>query len=70
MNSFGRIFRVHIFGESHGESVGIVIDGVPAGLPLTADDLLPDLERRKAENKRNYTTPGSRLSFLQKRHFQ
>lgn len=47
MNSFGRIFRVHIFGESHGESVGICIDGIPAGLPLTIDDFLSDIERRK-----------------------
>ena len=56
MNSFGRIFRVHIFGESHGESVGIVIDGCPAGLPLSAADLLPDLERRKG-GKQKGTTP-------------
>lgn len=56
MNSFGRIFRVHIFGESHGESVGIVIDGCPAGLPLTEEDLLPDLERRKG-GKQKGTTP-------------
>jgi chorismate synthase len=34
MNSFGRIFKVQIFGESHGECVGITIDGVPAGLAL------------------------------------
>ena len=47
MNSFGRIFRISIFGESHGESVGILIDGCPAGLPLTVEDFLPDLERRK-----------------------
>lgn len=56
MNSFGRIFRVHIFGESHGESVGIVIDGCPAGLTLSAEDLLPDLERRKG-GKQKGTTP-------------
>ncbi len=56
MNSFGRIFRVHIFGESHGESVGIVIDGCPAGLSLSAADLLPDLERRKG-GKQKGTTP-------------
>lgn len=48
MNTFGRIFRVSIFGESHGPLVGITIDGCPAGINLTADDLLPDLERRKA----------------------
>ena len=51
MNSFGRIFA-YIFWENHGESVGIVIDGVPAGLPLTADDLLPDLEKKKGGNKK------------------
>ena len=56
MNSFGRIFRVSIFGESHGESVGIVIDGCPAGLLLSAEDLLPDLERRKGGQGKG-TTP-------------
>jgi chorismate synthase len=48
MNTFGRIFRVSIFGESHGPSVGITIDGCPAGISLTEQDLLPDLERRKS----------------------
>jgi len=52
MNSFGRIFRISIFGESHGESVGIVIDGCPAGLPLTVENFLPDLERRKEAHKK------------------
>ncbi len=47
MNSFGRVFRVSIFGESHGKSVGILLDGVPAGLPITTDDFLPDLQRRR-----------------------
>jgi chorismate synthase len=56
MNSFGRIFRVTIFGESHGECAGITIDGCPAGLPLTEEDLLPDLERRKG-GKQKGTTP-------------
>jgi len=62
MNSFGRIFRVSIFGESHGESVGIVIDGVPAGLPLTEEDLLPDLERRKG-GKQKGTTPRQEADY-------
>jgi chorismate synthase len=48
MNSFGRIFRVNIFGESHGAMVGITIDGCPAGISLTQEDFLADLERRKA----------------------
>lgn len=56
MNSFGRIFRLHIFGESHGESAGIVVDGCPAGLPLAVDDFLPDLERRKGGLQKG-TTP-------------
>ena len=55
MNSFGRLFRVHILGESHGESVGIVIDGCPAGLPLSVEDFTTDIERRKGGAKG--TTP-------------
>jgi len=55
MNSFGRLFRVHIFGESHGDCVGITIDGCPAGLSLTAADLLPDLERRKGGKQKGAT---------------
>jgi chorismate synthase len=34
MNSFGRIFRISIFGESHGEGIGVVIDGCPPGIPF------------------------------------
>lgn len=56
MNAFGRLFRVHIFGESHGESVGINIDGIPAGLPLSVDDFLTDIERRKGGVQKG-TTP-------------
>ena len=56
MNSFGRLFRVHIFGESHGESVGVNIDGCPAGLSLPIADFLPDLERRKGGMQKG-TTP-------------
>lgn len=56
MNTFGRIFRMHIFGESHGESAGLVIDGCPAGLDLTIEDFLADLERRKGGTQKG-TTP-------------
>lgn len=56
MNNFGRLFRLSIFGESHGECVGITIDGCPAGLLLSAEDLLFDLERRKG-GKQKGTTP-------------
>jgi chorismate synthase len=47
MNSFGRIFRVHIFGESHGHCAGVTIDGCPAGIDLSAQDFFEDIERRK-----------------------
>ena len=62
MNAFGSLFRVQLFGESHGESVGIVIDGCPAGLPLSAEDMLADLERRKG-GKQKGTTPRQEDDF-------
>jgi chorismate synthase len=48
MNTFGKLFKISIFGESHGESVGIVIDGCPAGIPLTHSDFNEDFSRRKS----------------------
>lgn len=62
MNSFGNIFRVSVFGESHGESVGVVIDGCPAGLSLSEEDLLADLERRKG-GKQKGTTPRQEADY-------
>jgi chorismate synthase len=56
MNSFGRLFRINIFGESHGPSVGIIIDGCPAGLQLSEGDFQNDLERRKGGIQKG-TTP-------------
>ena len=55
MNSFGTLFKVSIFGESHGECVGVTIDGCPAGLPLSIDDFDTDIERRKGGTRG--TTP-------------
>ena len=55
MNSFGRRFRVSIFGESHGELIGVVLDGVPAGLELSDADFEQDILRRKSGAKG--TTP-------------
>jgi chorismate synthase len=46
MNTFGKLFRVHIFGESHGTNLGVVLDGVPAGLKLSVSDFKKDLLRR------------------------
>ena len=47
MNEFGRIFRINIFGESHGELVGVLIDGVPAGIEIHESEFAEDLTRRK-----------------------
>ena len=48
MNSWGQIFRVSIWGESHGQQVGVSIDGVPAGIALSEADFSADLDRRRA----------------------
>jgi chorismate synthase len=47
-NSLGRTFTVTSFGESHGPCIGVVIDGCPAGLPLTVADIQGEVDRRKA----------------------
>lgn len=57
MNNFGKLFRISIFGESHGKSVGITVDGCPPGLALTENDFTYDLSRRKSGAKG--TTPRS-----------
>src|SRR5262245_40678721 len=46
-NTFGHLFRVTTGGVSHGPGYAVIIDGCPPGLPLSADDLLPDLRRRR-----------------------
>lgn len=55
MNSFGRIFKISIFGESHGECVGILLDGIKPGIKLTSEDFTFDISRRKSGKKG--TTP-------------
>lgn len=47
MNSFGRIFKISVFGESHGPQIGVTLDGVPAGIPLKIEDFTSDILRRK-----------------------
>ncbi|KXA97766.1 chorismate synthase [candidate division MSBL1 archaeon SCGC-AAA259I09] len=46
-NSFGKIFRITTWGESHGQAVGVVVDGVPSGLPLEEEDVQVELNRRR-----------------------
>ncbi len=55
-NSFGKIFRITTFGESHGPGIGVVIDGCPAGLPLTIQDIEAELAYRRP-GKSPYTSP-------------
>jgi chorismate synthase len=62
LNSFGRIFCISVFGESHGDCVGITVDGCPAGLSLSPQDLAADLERRKG-GKQKGTTPRQEEDF-------
>lgn len=46
-NSFGKLFKVTSFGESHGRCVGAIIDGCPAGLPISAEDIQGEVNKRK-----------------------
>jgi chorismate synthase len=57
-NTFGDLFRVTTFGESHGTAIGGIVDGCPPGLPLKAEDIQPALDRRK---------PGSSSVVTQRR---
>lgn len=54
-NSFGHLFRVTTWGESHGPAIGCVVDGCPPGIPLTEDDIQPYLDKRRPGQSR-YTT--------------
>lgn len=55
MNSFGNVFRVTLFGESHGPAIGVVIDGCPPGLIVNPGDFVTDLKRRQSGSRG--TTP-------------
>jgi chorismate synthase len=62
MNSFGVVFRVSVFGESHGNAIGVVIDGCPPGIKVGPDDFMSDLARRQSgsrgtTNRRELDTP-------------
>ena len=48
MNSFGVVFRVALFGESHGPAIGVIIDGCPPGIPIETEDFMNDLRRRQS----------------------
>lgn len=65
-SSFGRIFRLTTWGESHGPALGVVIEGCPAGLPLTVEDIQVQLDRRRVGQSK-VTSPrneGDRAQLL------
>jgi len=51
-NSFGQLFKITTAGESHGKANTVIIDGVPAGMPLAVSDLQEDLDRRRPGQSR------------------
>lgn len=55
-NSFGKLFRITTFGESHGRAIGVIIDGCPALLPLNESDIQEELDKR-APGQNPFTTP-------------
>lgn len=55
-NQFGNLFRITTWGESHGKAIGVVIDGCPAGLPLSEEDINQDLRNRRPGNN-PFTSP-------------
>lgn len=66
MNTFGNIFRLTSFGESHGQAVGGIIDGCPSGVEIDMDFIQQELDRRRP-GQSNITTPrkeGDKVSFL------
>ena len=54
-NTFGTLFTVTTFGESHGTAIGCVIDGCPPGMVLSEADIQPELDRRKPGTSRHVT---------------
>ncbi len=64
MNTIGRIFRLSIYGESHGKSVGILIDGVPTGISCKNNDFVEDLSRRMPNTKGTTSRKDSLLPII------
>jgi len=54
-NTFGKLFTVTTFGESHGPAIGAIVDGCPPGMQLSEEDMQPDLDRRKPGKSRHTT---------------
>ncbi|MCH7672148.1 MAG: chorismate synthase, partial [Proteobacteria bacterium] len=63
-NTFGKLFTVTSFGESHGPALGCVVDGCPPGMPLSPEDMQVDLDRRKPGQSR-FTTQRKEADAIQ-----
>ena len=68
-NSFGSIFRITTWGESHGKAIGVVIDGCPAGLELNEEYINIDLKIDRdmlcnATRKEKYDTPSTKFEYI------
>ena len=63
-NTFGKIFKITTWGESHGKALGVVVDGVPAGLPVSEADIQAFLDRRKPGGSR-FSTPRKEADAVQ-----
>ena len=55
-SSYGNIFKITLFGESHSAGIGVVIDGVPSGVELDMDEILFEMSRR-APGQNEFSTP-------------
>ena len=65
-SSFGKLFKITTWGESHGSGVGVVVEGCPAGLPLKESDIQKDLDRRRTGQSKVTTTrkEGDRIQIM------
>lgn len=64
MSSFGRLYRVTTYGESHCKGVGAIIDGVPPGMELTEADIQPQLTRRRPGQSKLTTPVRAKLVWI------
>ncbi|MFS8617327.1 MAG: chorismate synthase, partial [Solitalea sp.] len=51
-NTFGKLFRITTYGESHGKAIGVILDGCPAGLDIAVDSIQKELDRRRPGQSR------------------
>ena len=63
-NSFGKAFKITTFGESHGKGIGTVIDGCPSGIPLSEEDFVKEMARRRP-GRSSIDTPRSEMDLVE-----